>query len=126
MAENLLLGIEMNLSMLCLAQNMYTQTYNILARMRHGNNSFFGKKYLLSTRNAKDDERDLDHDHDYCVVTFHFFTCLLVSPCGDYLPASDSVSFIPFYLLAFQCLHAVIICLLDMDRMSVLVLLGRY
>ena len=45
------------------------------------------------------------------------FTCLPVSPCGDYLPANDSVSFILFYLLAFQCLHAVIICLPDMDRM---------
>ena len=45
------------------------------------------------------------------------FTCLLVSPYGDYLPAGDSVSFISFYLLVFRCLHAVIICLLDMDRM---------
>ena len=33
------------------------------------------------------------------------------------MPASDSVSFILFYLLAFQCLYAVIICLPDMDRM---------
>ena len=54
-----------------------------------------------------------------------FFTCLPVSPYGDYLPAGDSVSFIPFYLLAFQCLHAVIICLPDMDRTSVLVPSGR-
>ena len=28
------------------------------------------KKYLLSTRNVKDDERDLDHDHDHYVVIF--------------------------------------------------------
>ena len=28
------------------------------------------KKYLLSTCNAKDDERDLDHEHDHCVVIF--------------------------------------------------------
>jgi len=39
------------------------------------------------------------------------FTCLPVSPCGDYLPR-----------IAWD---AVIICLPDMDRMSVLVLPGR-
>ena len=64
------------------------------------------------------------------IILFPFysilFTCLSVSLCGDYLPAGDSVSFILFYLLAFHCLHAVIICLPDMDRMSVLVLPGRY
>jgi len=50
---------------------MYTRTYNILARMRHDNNSFFEKtKYLLSTRNTKDNERDLDHDHYHCMVIF--------------------------------------------------------
>ena len=48
-----------------------------------------------------------------------------MSPYGDYLSAGDSVSFIPFYLLAFRCLHAVVICLPDMDRMSVLVLSDR-
>ena len=45
-----------------------------------------------------------------------------MSPCGDYLSVGDSASFILFYLLAFQCLHAVIIYLPDIDRMSVLVL----
>ena len=56
---------------------------------------------------------------------FIFFTCFPMSPYGDYLSVGDSVSFILFYLLAFQCLHVMIICLPDMDRMNVLVLPGR-
>ena len=67
----------------------------------------------------------VDVDNPNVLVVEKRRDCLPVSPCGDYLPAGDSVSFILFYLLVFQCLQ-VIICLSDMDRMSVLVLPSRY
>jgi hypothetical protein len=46
-AENLLLGIELNLSMLCLAQNMYARNYNVVAQMQEAWQQFIflEKKY---------------------------------------------------------------------------------
>jgi hypothetical protein len=46
-AENLLLGIELNLSMLCLAQNMYARNYNVVAQMHEAWQQFiFWKKSI--------------------------------------------------------------------------------
>ena len=106
---------------------MYTRTYNILARMRHGNNSFFEKKSICCQHATRRTTNEIwitimiivwwysNKFLSLPIILFPFysilFTCLLVSSCSDYLSAGDSMSFILFYLLAFQCLHAVIICL---------------
>ena len=82
-------------------QNMYTWTYNIHIRMRHDNNSFLGEKSICCQHATRRTTNEIwimiiawwysNKFLSLPIILFSFyfilFTCLPVSPCGDYLPA---------------------------------------
>ena len=83
-------------------QNMYTRTYNILARMRHGNNSFFWEKSICCQHATRRTTNEIWIT--IMIIAWWYSNKFLSLPIILF-------SFYSIFLLAFLYLHAVIICL---------------